>query len=121
MTIQWMALVQSHVHIDESHQHATWQPAVDVYQVPGGWVAKFEIAGIQAEDIHLEVGGCRLTLSGLRRDRLCQAAHRPHSMEITYNRFVRSIEFPENLDQAGMSVEYRDGMLIVRLTFKEGK
>jgi len=37
-------------------------------------------------------------------------------MEISYNRFERSLELPCELDQMAVDTEYRDGMLIVRLT-----
>ena len=112
-----MMLVQA---ASETREAVAWQPAVDVYQSPDGWVAKFELAGVLLEDIDVTVAGCRLTVSGIRRDRLCRAAHRPYSMEIRYNRFARSIEFPDNLDGAQARAEYQDGMLIVHLTFKDG-
>ena len=34
-------------------------------------------------------------------------------MEISYNRFRRSIELPIDLTQADIRSEYRDGMLLV--------
>ena len=119
MSIQWTTLAQSLVLVGKTQGHAAWQPAADLYRVPGGWLVKFELAGVRPEDIQLAVDGRGLTLSGLRHDCLCHAAHRPHFMEITYNRFARSIEFPDEIDQAELSTEYRDGMLIVRLNFKD--
>ena len=40
-------------------------------------------------------------------------------MEIAYNRFERTLDFPRDLAQARITVEYRDGMLLLRVTAEE--
>jgi HSP20 family protein len=101
--------------VRESYQESPWRPVADVYQVPNGWVAKFDLAGVRPQEVELSVCGRSLTVSGVRRDRLCQKGHRSHSMEISYNRFQRTIQFPDEVEGFELSVEYQDGMLIVRL------
>jgi len=95
---------------------ACWQPAADVYRNPQGWTVKLELAGVRAEDVEVAVEGRRLSIGGMRRDRPMDDAHRAYSMEIAYNQFLRSIEFPDSLDGLRVSTEYRDGMLLVYLT-----
>jgi HSP20 family protein len=92
-----------------------WCPAADVYRGRHGWLVKFELAGVRAEDIHLEVVGPRMTLRGVRRD--CTAAEELHCyrMEIAYSEFERSLELPCDLRRADITTEYRDGMLLVRI------
>src|SRR6184192_336513 len=76
-----------------------------------GWIAKFDLAGVRLEDIHLDVQDHRLTLRGLRRDWLIQEGCYYHSLEIAYSRFERGIEFPADLTQATITTDYQAGML----------
>lgn len=102
-------------HAAGSYQQVIWQPAVDVYRAPGGWIAKFDLAGVRLEDIELEVRGRSLSLRGIRRDWLIQEGCAYHSLEIAYSRFERHIEFPGDLTHATITTDYQAGMLMVRI------
>jgi HSP20 family molecular chaperone IbpA len=98
-----------------AYQSLVWQPAVDIYRTRTGWVAKFDLAGVRLEDIHLETHGPRLSLQGVRRDWLLQEGCHYHSLEIAYSPFERSIQFPADLTDATISTDYQAGMLLVRI------
>ena len=95
--------------------YAPWRPAADVYRTPEGFSIKFELAGVRAEDIDLEVIGQRLTIRGTRRDLEGHKACRCYLMEISYNQFERSLDLPCNLERADITTSYRDGMLLVHI------
>lgn len=106
----------------EACQDAPWRPNMDVYRTTTGWLVKFELAGVRAEDIDLMVLGSRMTLRGVRRDSVLESARSNLSappvhyrMEIGYSRFERTVELPCDLKQASISTEYRDGLLLVRI------
>jgi len=42
-----------------------------------------------------------------------------YAMEIAYNHFERTIELPCDLERARITVEDREGMLLLRVTAKE--
>jgi HSP20 family protein len=92
-----------------------WRPAADVYHCPEGWLVKFDLAGVRPEEVEVSVRGRHLLVSGIRRDWITQADHRFYSMEICYNRFERAVELPCELDTAELTLDYRYGMLLVRL------
>src|SRR5262245_33290465 len=101
---------------------APWQPNVDVYRTRTGWLIKFELAGVRAEDIDLQVLGNRMKLCGQRRDTVLEACHKSgepvpvhHRMEIAYSRFERTLELPCDLKKAEITTDYRDGLLLVRI------
>lgn len=97
-----------------------WRPAVDVVRAPDGWVLKFDLAGVRLEDVHVHLGQSSVTVSGVRRDSTLEEAGCCHySMEISYSRFERSIELPDDLRQAKFRLDYRDGILYVRIAAKE--
>ena len=93
-----------------------WRPAVDVYRTPNrGWLLKFDLAGVRRDDIQIVVHECRISVSGVRKDYLIEQGCSYYSMEIAYNRFERTIELPCDVESARWTVDYRDGILLVRL------
>jgi HSP20 family protein len=96
-----------------------WQPQVDVYRAPEGWVVKMDLAGVRPQDVSIAVRGSQLRVSGIRHDRIVEEGWSHYAMEIAYDRFERTIELPCNLEHARITVEGRDGMLLLRITAKE--
>jgi HSP20 family protein len=93
-----------------------WTPPVDVYRKGKcGWLLKFDLAGVRPEDVRVRVGQSRVTVSGVRRDWVVEQGYSYHSMEISYNRFERTVELPGDLSGAEYSLEARDGLLLVRV------
>ncbi len=100
----------------KGYQPLSWQPPADVYRTSGGWLVKFELAGVRPDEVRLSVEGHSLILRGVRRDICIEEGQRSYSMEISYNEFQRAIEFPCDLERMEIASDYRDGMLFVRLT-----
>jgi HSP20 family protein len=92
-----------------------WRPPVDVYRKGNDWLLKFDLAGVRPDDVRVRIGGSRVTVSGVRRDYVVEEGYHYHSMEITYNRFERTIELPGDLSNAEFSLEARDGLLLVKV------
>jgi HSP20 family protein len=105
----------------EAGPGAPWRPAADVYRTPDGWAVKFELAGVRAEDIDLEVHGRRMRLRGVRRDCAPPGARSVYQMEIAYSGFERVVELPCDLDRADVTTSYRDGMLLVHIRTEGGQ
>lgn len=101
---------------DGSRPRAEWRPAADVYRCEHGWLVKLDLAGVQKEDINIEVKGSRLTISGTRRDQRIYERQETYLMEIEYSHFERSVQLPEETTAAQLQTEYRDGMLLVHVT-----
>ena len=97
----------------------SWSPPVDVYRTATGWLLKYELAGISPGDLQLRVNDDTLTLEGMRRDMRVAEGQRSYSMEISYNRFERTVRLPCCLNEMEITTDYRDGMLVVRLSGKE--
>lgn len=92
-----------------------WAPSVDVYRGRSGWVLKFDLAGVQIEDVSVTVRGRHVSISGVRRDTVVEEGSSYYAMEISYNRFERTIEMPSRLDHARVALEARNGILLVRM------
>ena len=92
-----------------------WQPSADVYRTRDGWVLKFDLAGVRADEVTVSIRGRRVCVSGVRRDTVVEEGCSYYSMEISYNRFERCLEMPTNLENARVAIEARNGLLMVRM------
>jgi HSP20 family protein len=99
-----------------------WHPAADVYRHPGGWIVKFDLAGVRPEELSVSVDGRVLTVRGCRRDHTSErAGHHHYRMEISYSCFERSVELPVSLDGLELTLEYQNGMLLVRIPKEDNR
>jgi len=92
-----------------------WQPSADVYRTKDGWLVKFDLAGVQIQDVAVTIRGRSLAISGVRRDSFFEEGSSYYSMEISYNRFERSLVMPANLENARVTIAAREGLLLVRM------
>jgi HSP20 family molecular chaperone IbpA len=67
------------------------------------------------EDLNVHVSKRAVMVSGIRRDYMIETGCSHYSMEITYSRFRRSVELPEDMTGSNMRLDYRDGILFVRI------
>jgi HSP20 family protein len=78
-------------------------------------MVKFDLAGVQLDDVSVTLQGRRLSISGVRRDSFLEEGSSYYSMEISYNRFERSLLMPANLENARVTIAAREGLLLVRM------
>jgi HSP20 family protein len=88
---------------------------MDIYRASEGWVIKMDLAGVRPQDVSITRHGSQLRISGVRHDRIVEEGWSHYTMEIAYDRFERTIELPCSLEHARVTVENRDGMLLLRV------
>lgn len=95
-----------------------WSPPVNVYHLEGEVVVCMELAGVDRSSIDVRVESGRLTIRGHRSAPDPRAAGdapmRILRMEIDHGAFCRTIGLPSESDLAGVTSEYREGLLWVR-------
>jgi HSP20 family protein len=100
------------------YRRTGWQPRVDIYRYNEGWLVKAELAGVAEQDIRIEVAGDSLIIEGQRKDWCVPDTIESLSMEITYDRFQRSIQLPDVILAKHVRTDYREGMLLIYLSDK---
>jgi HSP20 family protein len=93
-----------------------FSPSVDVYYVddPPRAVVKVDLAGIDIQDVGLEIRGRQLLISGERRP--AEAAGRLYQqIEIEHGPFRRVVELGAEVAAAEARASYEDGMLEVEI------
>jgi HSP20 family protein len=96
-----------------------WMPAADVYETTSGWIVKLELAGVRPQDISVTVDGSALHIRGRRRDWIVQETQCCRSLEICYEQFERVFKLSGGLEDGEITTEYRDGMLLVKISTVE--
>lgn len=90
---------------------ATWEPAVDLYELPDTVVALVDLAGVSENEIDLVVERDSLTLRGVRQERGERAERRYCYLEVPFGPFQRTLHLPCLVDSQATRAAYRLGFL----------
>jgi HSP20 family protein len=93
-----------------------WRPNVDVYESADEIIVLADMAGLNKEELHIEVDRKKLSITGVRKivqhlqtARYCQA-------EIPHGYFERQVPLPVAVDVQSATASYADGILTVRMS-----
>jgi HSP20 family protein len=98
----------------------SWTPAVDIFETPGhDLVVRAELPGMTREDIEVSVENGTLVLKGEKKfdPEVKEEAYR--RIERSYGTFHRSFTLPNTVDSTKVSADYKNGVLTVKLPFRE--
>jgi HSP20 family protein len=92
-----------------------WRPQMDMYETPDEIIIMGEIAGVNKEDLELEISSKAVKVQGKRSQfpRIDNAKYR--LAEIQYGKFERVLYLPSPIDPEVVSASYANGFLQVRL------
>jgi len=93
-------------------EHPDWIPAADVYEDEGAYTLALDLPGIRREALDVSLDDGRLSIRGERAPAEgvgVRRTERPHG------RFVRSFSLPDAVDRHGITADYKDGVLLLRL------
>ncbi|HOT22999.1 MAG TPA: Hsp20/alpha crystallin family protein [Thermoleophilia bacterium] len=91
----------------------SWLPAVDVFDQKDAVVVKAELAGMDPNDIQIEVEDNVLTIKGERRFEEKVDDERYYRVERRYGSFQRALALPQGVKADEISAAYEDGILTV--------
>lgn len=92
-----------------------WQPSADIFRCDGHWYVKLELAGVEPDQVTLQVRSNRLLISGQRRDSVRKDNPFYHSLEISYSHFRRALQLPFIIDPDSLELHCQNGMLLIQL------
>lgn len=94
-------------------------PAVDISEDDGKYVVTAELPGVKSDDVHLEISGDLLTLSGEKRSEREEEKEERRYVERRFGRFSRSFTLPANADPDRIRAKFADGVLTVEIPKSE--
>ena len=101
-------------------QSGNWVPPVDIFETDGrDLVIKAELPDMTREDIEVTVENNTLTLKGERQMPADVKEEQFRRVERSYGTFNRSFTLPKTVDAAKVTADYKNGVLTVKLPFRE--
>ena len=98
----------------------SWVPPVDIYETDNhDLVIKAELPDMTREDIEVTVENNTLTLRGSKKPPVDVKEDQFRRVERHYGAFSRSFTLPNTVDASKVGAEYRNGVLTIRLPFRE--
>lgn len=93
-----------------------WMPAADVREDDDSIDIDIELAGINPDDVDVNVENGILTVSGEKRTEQKEGKEgQYHSVERRYGSFVRSFQLPQGIDESKISANFDHGLLTVEI------
>ncbi len=97
-----------------------WQPATNLYETKDRYVVCVDLAGVNREEIDVEVQQDVLLIQGQRESPRPQSRSKVHLMEIDHGNFRRTITIPSSVNVDNIKARYVDGYLWVELPKSSG-
>ncbi len=94
----------------------TWTPQMDMYETPEEIIIRAEIAGVDKENLEIEISSKALKLYGRRTEIPCVENATYRLAEIQYGRFERILFLPSPINTDIVTTSYTNGFLEIRLT-----
>jgi HSP20 family protein len=98
----------------------SWAPAVDIFETEThDLVLKAELPGMTREDIEVIVENSTLVLKGNKTFDAAVKEENYRRVERTHGTFHRSFTLPNTVDASKVTADYKNGVLTVKLPFRE--
>jgi len=92
-----------------------WTPQMDIFETPDSILVRAEIAGVDKENLEVEVSSKALKISGSRTEPPCTDNTTYRLAEIQYGKFERILYLPTPIDTDTVSTTYTNGFLEITL------
>lgn len=91
------------------------QLTVDVYQTPSEFVIESTIAGVDPDDVDVDVTSESVTIKGSRKRKRSVTEDDYLYQECFWGKFSRSIILPQEVDPERAESSLKNGILVIRL------
>ena len=90
---------------------ADWIPASDVSEDEKQYHIRLELPEVKKEDVHVKIEMGTLVIEGERKEEKEEKGLKFLRREMNYGKFMRRFMLPEEIDEASVKANFRDGML----------
>ncbi len=108
------------VHMTDWDKKLPPAPAVDVKDTGKSFNVKIELAGIDPENVDLEITEGVLTVKGEKKEEKKEERENYLRQEISYGSFYRTIALPETADSEKAEAKFKGGVLNIEVPKKAG-
>jgi HSP20 family protein len=96
-------------------------PTVEVHETQQSYLMKFDLPGLQKDQIKIDLHDNSLSVSGERLEEKKEEStdKKKHLSEVYYGSFYRSFTFPETINAEKVEAKYENGVLSLNIPKKE--
>ena len=98
-----------------SLSECTWKPQMDIYEIPEEIIIIAEIAGVNKENLEVEISSKAVKIYGYRIELPHVKNTKYRLAEIQYGKFERILFLPASIDTDKVTASYLNGFLQIRL------
>jgi HSP20 family protein len=115
-----MTIARFYLRDEDVTQRGNWIPPVDIYETEHhDLVVKAELPDMTRDDIEVTVENNTLVLRGTKKLPDGVKEEQIRRIERSYGVFNRSFTLPNTVDATKVSAEYKNGVLTVKLPYRE--
>lgn len=92
-----------------------WQPCLDMCETDEAIIIEVELPGVQREDVHLDLQGNLLRITGERRTTTEQQGRNYYRLERSQGRFERQLQIPASVEREAIGAAFEAGLLTITL------
>lgn len=105
----------------ESTAMGAWKPAADIYETEDAVVIETELAGVNKDDVNVEVNDNVLSIKGEKSTVTEDKGESYYRRERVEGKFHRAFTLPMDVDAEKITAKYKDGVLILQIPKPEEK
>jgi len=95
-----------------------FKPRMDLKQTDAAYILAIDLPGMQKSEINIKIEDGYMTVSGERKTETKQERQGLYMQELTFGKFYRTIVLPEDAIIKGITSEYSNGVLTVKVPRK---
>lgn len=105
------------LNFDDNFDFSFKQPTADVYETDSEVVCKFDIPGVNKEDIELSVKNGYVTLRAEKTSKVedDDKSKKHHTIERNYTGYFRNFSLPHLVDESSTKAKFENGTLTVNI------
>lgn len=93
---------------------------LEMHETDEDIVVRADLPGLEAKDIDVSVMGTELAIKAERRQEREMKSEEAYCRELTYGAFERRVDLPQEVKADGITANYKNGVLELRLPKQEG-
>lgn len=90
-------------------------PSMDIAETDKAFEVTAELPGMDDKDVEVSVVDGMLTIRGEKKDETEDKQKNYHRIERSYGSFQRTLSIPANVDEEGISADFKKGVLTVTM------
>ncbi|NBX75725.1 MAG: Hsp20/alpha crystallin family protein [Proteobacteria bacterium] len=99
----------------EAQTVVDYVPPCDLEETDSHYVVSLDVPGMSKENLHVEVSGENLIITGSRKEERITKKGEPQISERYQGKFFRSMSFPGLTEESKIEAVYKDGVLRVAI------